>query len=312
MDLTGGLRGLGALLDGPGPALVLTGGEEGDEAQQGIAGLDEPVQTGLGHPQILQEHGLFFALQLGDLCLQLGADGNDLGPFLGGQLFHQLIIGVGVAVGKAFLVQVGGVDDGLEAQKFAGGDEGGVVLITLEGPGGVAVVEPVPQFGEDLHLMEVLLVALGGLLGLVDAALHHLHVGHDQLDVDDGDVSRRVHGHVGAGVGHHVHDVLVVEAADHMDDGVTFPDVGQKLIAQALALAGALDQTGDVHEFHHGGGGLLGLVEVGQPVQTAVGHGHHAHVGVNGAEGVVGALGAGVGDGVEQGALAHVGQAHNA
>ena len=39
VDLTGGLRGLGPLFDGPGPALVLAGGEVGDQTQQGIAGL---------------------------------------------------------------------------------------------------------------------------------------------------------------------------------------------------------------------------------------------------------------------------------
>ena len=31
VDFTGGLGGLGALLNGPGPAFVRTGGEEGDE-----------------------------------------------------------------------------------------------------------------------------------------------------------------------------------------------------------------------------------------------------------------------------------------
>ena len=67
MDLAGGLGGLGALPDGPGPALVLAGGEVGDEAQQGVAGLDEPVQAGLGDAQVLQEHGLLVRLQLGDL-----------------------------------------------------------------------------------------------------------------------------------------------------------------------------------------------------------------------------------------------------
>ena len=55
VDLTGGLGGLGALLDGPGPALVLAGGEEGDQTQQGVAGLDEPVQAGLGDAQVVQD-----------------------------------------------------------------------------------------------------------------------------------------------------------------------------------------------------------------------------------------------------------------
>ena len=40
VDLSGGLRSLGALADGPGPALVLAVGQEGDQAQQIIAALD--------------------------------------------------------------------------------------------------------------------------------------------------------------------------------------------------------------------------------------------------------------------------------
>ena len=153
--------------------------------------------------------------------------------------------------------------------------------------------------------MQKLLVALAGLGVLVDAALDHLHVGHDQLQVDDADVA----GGVAAAL--HVDDVVVVKAADHMHDGVRLPDVGQKLVAQALALGSALHQTGDVHELDDRRGFLLGLVNFRQLVQTGVRHRDHAHVGVDGAEGIVGGLRAGVGDGVKEGALAHVGQTHN-
>ncbi len=37
-----------------------------------------------------------------------------------------------------------------------------------------------------------------------------------------------------------VDDVLVLEAADDVDDGVHLADVGEELVAQPLALAGAL------------------------------------------------------------------------
>ena len=96
-----------------------------------------------------------------------------------------------------------------------------------------------------------------------------------------------------------------------MDDGVGLPDVGQELVAKARALAGTLHQTRDIHELDDSGGLFVGLVHLGQLVQPLVGHGHHAHVGVDGAEGVVGALGAGVGDGVKQGRFAHIGQTHD-
>ena len=45
VDLTGSLRSFGALADGPCAALLLAVGQEGDQAQQIIAGSDEVVQT---------------------------------------------------------------------------------------------------------------------------------------------------------------------------------------------------------------------------------------------------------------------------
>ena len=94
-----------------------------------------------------------------------------------------------------------------------------------------------------------------------------------------------------------------------MDDGVRAADVLQELVAQSRALAGALHQTGDVHELNDRRGVFLGLVHLRQKVQTLVRHGDHAHIGLNGAEGVVGTLGASIGNGVEQSGLAHIGQA---
>ena len=47
---------------------------------------------------------------------------------------------------------------------------------------------------------------------------------------------------------HHVLDVGILEAAHHVNDRVDFADVGQELVAQPFALAGALDQAGDVQE----------------------------------------------------------------
>ena len=135
--------------------------------------------------------------------------------------------------------------------------------------------------------------------------VQHLHIGEDELQVDGLDVP------LGVDAALHVDDVVVFEAADHVDDGVHLPDIGEEFVAQALALGGALDQAGDVHEFDGGGGVLLRLVHLGQLVQALVRHGDHAHVGLYGAKRVVGRLGPRVGDGVEQGALPHVGKAYD-
>ena len=159
---------------------------------------------------------------------------------------------------------------------------------------------------EHLRLVgEFLVPALGSLFTLVYSPLDQLHVGHDELQVDYIYVARRV------GAALDVDDILVVKAAHHVDDGVRAAYVLQEFVAQALAVAGALDKPGYVHELYDGRGVLLGAVQVAQEVQPLIGHSHHADVGLDGAERVVGALRARVGDGVEQGALAHVGQAHN-
>ena len=86
-----------------------------------------------------------------------------------------------------------------------------------------------------------------------------------------------------------------------MDNGIRLPDVGQELVAQTRALAGTLDQTGNVHKLDDGRRLFVRLIHLGQLVQPLIRHRHHAHIGVDGAERIVCALCAGVGNGIEQG-----------
>ena len=206
-------------------------------------------------------------------------------------------------MGVSVLVRVDGVDDGFPGEEIR--HQGGVLRLHGEGPGGFPLVQVLRQVVEEGRLMGVFLVALHGLDGLFLPAAGGFQVRHSQFQVDDVDVPRRVRPAL------HVDDVLVVEAADHVDNGVRLPDVGQELVPQALAPAGPLHQTRDVHELHHRRGLFLRLVQFRQVVQPGVRHRHHAHVGVDGAEGVVGALCPGVGDGVEKRGFPHVWQSHN-
>ena len=105
-----------------------------------------------------------------------------------------------------------------------------------------------------------------------------------------------------------VNDVVVFKATNDVQNRITFADVGKELVTQTLALGCALHEAGDVDELDDGGGGLLGGVEIAQPLQTLIGHGNHTHIGVDGAESIVVGGNTGVGDGIEQSGLANVGQ----
>ena len=71
----------------------------------------------------------------------------------------------------------------------------------------------------------------GALAELHDAPLEALEVGEHQLGLDGLGVGDRIDAALDMG------DVVILEAAQHMDDGVDLADVGEELVAQAFALA---------------------------------------------------------------------------
>jgi hypothetical protein len=98
-----------------------------------------------------------------------------------------------------------------------------------------------------------------------------------------------------------------------MDNGVHLADVAQELVAEALALAGALHQAGDVDEPQLGRDDLGRLGDLRQPVEPRVGHGNLADVGLDRAKGIVGRLGClRLGKRIEEGRFADVRQADDA
>ena len=152
----------------------------------------------------------------------------------------------------------------------------------------------------------LLVAALHGLGGAVHGLLGHREVGERQLGVDDVDVRNRVD------ASGHVHDVVVVEAAHHVRDRVGLADVREKLVAETLALRGAGHQAGDVDELDGRRQDLLGVRDIGQQREARIGHGHHADVGIDGAERVVLGRDLRARERVEKRGLAHVGEADDA
>ena len=94
-------------------------------------------------------------------------------------------------------------------------------------------------------------------------------------------------------------DVVVDKAAHDMHNGVHLADIGEELISQALALAGAAHQPGDVHKFNGCGRVFFRMVHLRELVQPLVGDRHHADIRLNGAEWIVCGLCARIGNRVK-------------
>ena len=67
-----------------------------------------------------------------------------------------------------------------------------------------------------------------GHLGIT--SLQDLQIRKDQFQIDGLNIPHGVHTAV------HMYYIGVLEASDHMDDGVHLPDIAQKLVAQPLSL----------------------------------------------------------------------------
>ena len=105
-------------------------------------------------------------------------------------------------------------------------------------------------------------------------------------------------------------DVVVLEAAQHVDNGIDLADVAEELVAEPFALARAFHQPGNVDELELRRHDLGRLGDSGDLVEARIGHLHAADVRLDRAERIVRRLrGLRLGQGVEQRRLADVRQA---
>ena len=84
-----------------------------------------------------------------------------------------------------------------------------------------------------------------------------------------------------------MHNAIIIEATEHVDDGVAFAYVGQELVAQALALAGAFHETCNVDDVADSGHDATRVHKFGKFSQSFVRNGYLSQLSINGAEGEV-------------------------
>ena len=145
------------------------------------------------------------------------------------------------------------------------------------------------------------------LLCFIDALRHGVQVGQDEFGGDHFNITHRID------AAHGVDHVAVFEAPHYMNDRVDLSNIGEELVAEALALAGAGDKAGDVDKLDGGGNDDISLCDFLKNVGPFIGHNHDADVGFDGAKRVVCSFGlARASEGVEESGLADVGQTDDA
>ena len=301
MDFTRGLRGSGADRDGPCADFLHPCGEVGLQVQQLVTGADNAVQARLFQTQLGHKLIAVGIVQLGDIGLNGGANGDDHRTFGGGDFADFIEIGV---VLKAVFVDVGDIHGRLQGQEAQVFNRRfvffGQVFQRTQHTG---VFQLRQAFFQRRQLgFRVFIAAFGFLLHAVDSALAGIQVGERQLGVDNLDIVSRIHFIV------NVDDVVVFETAHDVADSFGFADVGQKLVAQTFTFRRAFYQARDIDEFHRGRQNALRFDDFSQFVQTRIGHRHDTGVRLNGTEREVGRFNTCFGERIEQGGFADVGQ----
>jgi len=158
------------------------------------------------------------------------------------------------------------------------------------------------------HLRLRLLVGAARLfLCGLQAPLEAVEIGEHELGLHRLSVANGIDGTF------HMGDVAVLEAAQHMGDGVDGADVAEELVAQAFAAGRAAHETGDVDEFELGRNDLRRFRELGANLEPLVGDGDAAQIGLDGAKGIVRRFRRlRRGERVEERALAHIGKTNDA
>ena len=128
-------------------------------------------------------------------------------------------------------------------------------------------------------------MALGGASSLLDPLLQGLHIGQDQLGLDNVDIALRIDS------AFDVDNIFVVEASNHVKDRIDFADIGQEFVSQPFAFRCTLDEARDVYNFADRGNHRIGVDELMDDLQARVWNRNDTNIWIDGAERIVGRLG---------------------
>ena len=155
---------------------------------------------------------------------------------------------------------------------------------------------------ELLHLQSLATTA-SLLTQSLEGLLDKLDILDTQLLADDSQIAN------GIDITLDVDNLGIIEAAHDLEDGVDGADVRQERVTQTRARGGAAGQTGNIVDGQVGGHLGLGLVVLAEPVEALIGDDDTRLFRVNGGiRKVCRVTQRGLGDGLEEGRFADVGQ----
>ena len=257
VDDAGGLRRPGAALDGPGAALVLAGGEEGDEVEDLVRGARDRVQARLLQPEALEKRGPIGRRRArrsrASAAAQITTTGAPSASAWAAQSARRSLSSS--ARRELLLGDVRDVEDLLQRQQPRSRTQR--LLLGGRAPGRApACPRRGPRAGarrsRAICFSSLARGALERLLRALDALVDGLEVLEAELGVDGADVGDRIDAALD------VDDVVVLEAADDVRDRVGLADVREELVAEALALGCAAHEAGDVDEVDRRGDDRFG------------------------------------------------------
>ena len=152
----------------------------------------------------------------------------------------------------------------------------GIFWIDLNGAGWLALLQSGQSRPQQALLLHGFLVTAAHFAhNVLESFFNTFHIGQHELCVDGIGICN------GINVVRDMHHITIFKTADHMGNGIGLADIGQKLIAQPLALACAFDQPSDVYKGHPCRNYIRRICDLCQIGQARVGHIDLADIGFN-------------------------------
>ena len=125
---------------------------------------------------------------------------------------------------------------------------------------------------KELYLLSQRFVALHQLFFSVYASAEYLDIAENKLKIYSLYISSCAY------VAVNMNDVVVLKAADYMNDSVHLSYIRKKFVSESLAVGSALYKSGYVHKFERRRSELFGLVHLRKLVQSFVRYRNYTHI----------------------------------